>query len=76
MPLAGVGVALGKKAIEKVADAVGDAAVDAVKAPRAGSSKIKKSGKVRSNRKAGRAILLVAGAILLILLLSHGHLVR
>lgn len=67
MPLpALIGKAIGK--------ALEDTAVDAVKIPRIRSRKSKKSGKAQTKGKSW-VIVLVLG-ILLILLLSHGHLGR
>jgi len=69
MPLAGIGIALGRKAIEKVSDAARDAAMDALKAPRARSPK--RSRKVQSKGKAGWVIPLVVAVIVLLFLMSH-----
>jgi hypothetical protein len=73
MPL-GVGVALGKKLMEKAVDSMGDAAVDAVKAPR--TRKRKKSAKRRIKGNVGWVIVLIALGIVLFALMSHTHHLR
>jgi hypothetical protein len=74
MPLAGVGAALGKKAFEKVADAVGDAAVDSVKAHRAKPRKKTPSGKAKNKSKRMGWIVLLAIAAVLLFALFGRHL--
>lgn len=66
----GVGVALGKKLIEKAVDSMGDAAVDAVKAPR---KRKKKPAKARGAQVPSWVIGLV-GIIMLMLLFGGRHL--
>jgi len=73
MPL--VGVALGKKLMEKAVDSIGDAAVDAVKVPCA-TRKKKKSTKARSKGNAAWVIGLVVLGLILLALMSHTHHLR
>jgi len=64
-------VLLGKKAIQKAAEVMGDAAVDAVKAPRTRSRKRKKSGK--RSKGISLWVFVLLGLALLFLLATHGH---
>jgi hypothetical protein len=74
MPLAG-GVLLREKAIEKAAGVMGDAAVDAVKAPRTGASQKKEIWVGPEQREDGLGDR-AAGSDPARLLMSHGHLFR